>query len=84
MATGLATGRRMHKPFTITKEIDRASPLLMQACVSGQHLPEVDVDLASGGKYKLTDVLISSDTKSGGDRPVETISFTYQKIEMTR
>ena len=41
------------------------------------------MDLASGGKYKLTDVMISSDTKSGGDRPVETISFTYQKIEMT-
>ena len=28
VATGQATGRRMHKPFTIIKEIDRASPLL--------------------------------------------------------
>jgi hypothetical protein len=27
--------------------------------------------------------VIASDTKSGGaDRPMETISFTYQKIEM--
>ncbi len=83
-STGLASGKRMHKPFTITKEIDKASPLLAQACASGKHLPEVDVDLSSGGKYKLTDVLISADTKSGGDRPVETISFTYQKIEMTQ
>jgi type VI protein secretion system component Hcp len=84
-ASGLATGRRMHKPFTITKEIDKASPLLAQACASGKHLPEVDVDLGSGGHYKLMDVMISSDTKSsGGDRPMESISFTYQKIEMTR
>jgi type VI secretion system Hcp family effector len=80
-ATGLATGRRMHKPFTITKEVDSASPLLMKACASGQHFPEVDVDLASGEHYKLTDVVVSSDTKSAGDRPVETISFTYQTIE---
>jgi type VI protein secretion system component Hcp len=82
VATGQATGRRMHKPLTIVREIDKASPLLAQACASGKHFAEVDVDLGSG-HYKLTDVVISSDTKSGGDRPVETISFTYQKIEMT-
>jgi len=77
------TGRRMHKPFTITKEIDKASPLLSQACASGQHFQEVDVDLGAGARYTLTDVMITSDQKSrGGDRPMETISFTYQKIEM--
>jgi type VI secretion system secreted protein Hcp len=27
-ASGLATGKRMHRPFVITKEIDAASPLL--------------------------------------------------------
>jgi type VI protein secretion system component Hcp len=84
-ASGLPSGKRMHKPFTITKEIDKSSPLLTQACASGKHFPEVDVDLASGAHYKLMDVIISSDTKSsGGDRPMETLSFTYQKIEMTR
>ncbi len=83
-ASGLASGKRMHKPFTITKEIDKSSPLLAQACASGKHFPEVDVDIASA-HYKLMDVIISSDTKSsGGDRPMESISFTYQKIEMTR
>jgi type VI protein secretion system component Hcp len=85
MATGMASGKRMHKPFTITKEIDRASPLLMKACASGQHFPQVDVQLASGEKYTLTDVMVASDQKSsGGEKPTETISFTYQKIEMTR
>ena len=83
MATGMASGKRMHKPFTITKEIDKASPMLAQACASGEHLAEVDVQLSSGGKYTLTDVMVSSVQKSsGGDRPMETISFTYQKIEM--
>ena len=63
VATGQAAGKRIHKPFTITKEIDKASPLLAQACASGKHFPEVDVDLGSG-HYKLSDVVISSDTKS--------------------
>src|SRR5215212_8186970 len=27
-ASGLPTGKRMHKPFVITKELDRSSPLL--------------------------------------------------------
>ena len=84
MATGMASGKRMHKPFTITKEVDKASPLLMKACASGQHFPQVDVQLGSGEKYTLTDVMVASDQKSGGEKPMETISFTYQKIEMTR
>ncbi len=83
MATGMATGKRMHKPFTITKEVDKASPLLMKACASGQHFPQVDVQLGSGEKYTLTDVMVASDQKSSGGRPMETISFTYQKIEMS-
>jgi type VI protein secretion system component Hcp len=83
-ASALPSGKRMHKPFTIRKEVDSASPLLYKACASGQHFAELDVDLASGEKYKLTDVLISSDQKSsGGDRPTESITFTYQKIEMS-
>lgn len=84
-ASALPTGKRMHKPFTITKEIDKSSPLLTQACVSGKHIPQVDVDLGNGQRYTLTDVMVSSVQKSGGsDRPMETVSFTYQKIEMTR
>ncbi len=29
IATGLASGKRMHKPFTITKELDMSSPKMM-------------------------------------------------------
>ena len=87
LASGMATGKRMHKPLTITKELDKASPMLARACATGEHLKEVDVALASkpGGFYKLTDVVISSDMKSGGgSAPMETVSFNYQKIEWTR
>ncbi len=34
-ASGLPTGKRMHKPFVITKELDKATPLLMGITVEG-------------------------------------------------
>lgn len=40
-ASGLPTGKRQHKPLTITKEIDKTSPLLMQALVTNENLTEV-------------------------------------------
>jgi len=84
VASGMASGKRIYKAFTITKEIDKATPLLTELCASGKHIPEVDVDLGTGATYKLTDVIVSSIHKStGGDRPMETVSFTYQKIEMS-
>ena len=38
VATGQATGKRMHKPFVITKEIDKSSPLLYTALVSNENI----------------------------------------------
>ncbi|MGM0417343.1 MAG: Hcp family type VI secretion system effector [Thermodesulfobacteriota bacterium] len=42
--TGLPTGQRIHHPFLITKEIDKGSPLLYQACCSGEQFNNVEVD----------------------------------------
>ena len=39
--TGLATGKRMHGPFKIVKEFDKASPMIYQALCTGEHLKEV-------------------------------------------
>jgi len=86
--SGMATGKRMHKPFVITKELDKSTPLLQRLAASGAPIPEVDVELSQGGagmrRYVLKNVMISSIQRasSGGDRPMESISFTYQKIEM--
>jgi type VI secretion system secreted protein Hcp len=39
-SSGLATGKRMHKPFVITKELDRSSPLLYQMLVTNESIVE--------------------------------------------
>jgi len=88
LATGQSSGKRMHKPITITKEVDSASPLLHQMQVSGETLPEVNLAIGVS-KYKLSDVVISSIQSATGGAgsgkiELETISFAYQKIEITK
>jgi len=39
-ASGLPTGKRMHKPFVITKEIDRSSPQLHTALTTNENVTE--------------------------------------------
>ena len=41
---GISTGRRVHRPMSITKEIDAATPMLYQALCTGERLTEVTLD----------------------------------------
>src|SRR3954470_1995728 len=38
-ASGLPTGKRMHKPFVVTKELDKSSPLLYNVLVNNENIP---------------------------------------------
>ena len=84
-ASGMASGKRQHQPLVVIKMVDKASPLLTQACASGKHFSMAEVDVVSGGstlRYELTDVIIAAVQKSsGGDRPTESITLNYTKIE---
>jgi type VI secretion system secreted protein Hcp len=42
-ASGLPTGRRQHKPFTITKPIDKATPVLLRAMVHNDVIGVVEI-----------------------------------------
>jgi type VI secretion system secreted protein Hcp len=37
-ASGLPTGKRQHKPFTITKELDKATPLLFYSLTNNENI----------------------------------------------
>ena len=39
-ASGLPTGKRMHKPFVVTKELDKSSPLLYNSLVNNENIPD--------------------------------------------
>lgn len=74
---------------TLTKTMDNSSPkLLVEAC-TGNKGKTVKIHLVSTGspgntycEYTLTNALISAyAVSSGGDRPSESISISFTKIE---
>ncbi len=97
-ASGLATGRRQHKPVTFSKRIDKASPLLFRALATGEHIKDVIITLRRPGAtgqvetymtITFEDVLISSMITHGGDVDgdglpdvLEEVSFTYQSMRV--
>lgn len=48
--TGLPSGKRIHGPLTIEKEIDKSSPALSQALCTGEQLSDVTIK-----KYRIDD-----------------------------
>ena len=90
-ASGLPTGKRQHKPLTITAPVGAASPLLMSLLVTDENMPTVILSLYKPGTttvgttIKLTNASVS-DFSNQCDKAFpgcETISMTYQKIEWT-
>jgi type VI secretion system secreted protein Hcp len=93
-ASGLPTGKRQHKPFVITKKIDKSTPLLNSMLVNNENIPEWKLEVfepnAKGSEapmytVKLINANIASIkvvTNEDGSLQ-EVITFTYQKIEWT-
>lgn len=91
--TGSAQERESSAPsvseVTVATAMNKATPLIFtEACVGKSKL--VKIDLVQTGEalenymcYELNDSLISGySMSSGGDRPTESISFNFTKIEM--
>lgn len=84
-SSGLPTGKRQHKPMTITMPLDKGSVIFKlksawAGCRVGTRYPALE--LGDGAKtYKLKDAIVTGCASSGGDRPTETLSLNYSKIE---
>ncbi len=87
-ASGLASGRRQYSPITITREVDKASPLFAQALATNEVLKSVVITFQGTGagsgkdaqRIELTNATITGIRKSGN---TETITFDYPTIEVT-
>lgn len=75
--------------ITLAKVMDTASPKLLTEAATGAAGKTVNIHLVSTGspgntyaEYTLTNALISSySVSTGGDRPTESISINFTKIE---
>jgi type VI secretion system secreted protein Hcp len=88
---GGGAGKATPSDLTITKRIDKSSPVLFTSSATGKHLPEAILTVRKKGSdqheyyvIKLNDILVSSvDTGSGDAVPLEKVSLNYAKIEIS-
>lgn len=84
---GGGAGRPRFEDLNVTKEVDATSPQLLVDTASGRHFPSASLTVRTTGggslRYTLSDVLISGLTvDSSTGAPLETVSLTYQRIEI--
>jgi type VI secretion system Hcp family effector len=94
-AGGTGAGKIKFNEFTITKNIDSASPVFFKNCCAGTHYDTVVIDMRKAGgdpksagkpflQYKFDTVFTTKIDWSGpGDEgPEESITFVYGKLQV--
>jgi type VI secretion system secreted protein Hcp len=89
--SGAGQGKASFRDFSFTHKIDKASPVLMQACATGVHLKEATITHRKAGKgqqeylvIKMNDVIITAvmDAESHDGESAEIVSLTFAKIDV--
>jgi len=87
--SGGGEGKATFHDLSFTHKIDKASPVLMQACATGVHLKDGTITVRKAGKgqqeflvIKMNDVIITSVThgSAGGDGASENVSIAFAKV----
>jgi type VI secretion system secreted protein Hcp len=86
---GGGQGKVAMQDFHFTMAVNKATPLLFQACATGTHIKSAILTCRKAGKdqqeflkWTFTDVFISSYQTGGSDSPVEQCSFNFTKIQV--
>jgi type VI secretion system secreted protein Hcp len=83
-ASGLPTGKRQHKPITITMDWGASTPLFLNALTNNENLTSVTIGLLSNGKQVATIQLVNASVAQFDQHGLNvTVQFTYQKIIWT-
>jgi type VI secretion system secreted protein Hcp len=92
--TGASQSREHSEPtvseVTISKHLDHASPKLFVESCTGSKGKKVEIDIVTTGQeseipvhYTLEHTLISNyHVSTGGDKPMESLSLNFTKLEM--
>lgn len=90
---GGGAGKVSIQDISVTKWLDKSSPLILKACCNGQHIKEMNLVVRKAGekpleylKLKLSDCLISSVSTGGSggqDRLTENVSVNFGKFQVT-
>jgi type VI secretion system secreted protein Hcp len=90
--TGGGVGKASFADLSVTHRLDKASPNLMMACASGQHIKDGLLTQRKAGKdqqefltFKLADIIVTGVQPAGHDGdsgPMENVSLNFGKVEM--
>jgi type VI secretion system secreted protein Hcp len=91
--SGGGAGKVSFQDLSFSHSVDKASPILMLACASGQHQPEATLTVRKTGarpfeylKIIMSDVIVASVTTGGSaseGRLSETVSLNFAKVKVT-
>ena len=89
---GGGAGKASFHDFTFAHHVDKASPLLMKACATGQHLKDATITLRKAGKGQqeyliitMTDLIVTSVSTSvsaEGDATMESVGLAFAKVDL--
>ena len=86
---GGGSGKVAMQDFHFTMGVNKATPMLLIACATGDHIKSAILTCRKAGKdqqeflkYSFFDVFISSYQTGGSDSPVEQCSFNFTKIQV--
>jgi len=90
--SGGGEGKASFQDFNFTHIIDKASPNLMKACATGEHIKEATITARKAGKgqqefliFKMNDIIITGvhPSGTGGDGGlVESVTLQCAKVDM--
>jgi len=92
---GMPSGKKVHRPITVVKELDKSSPLLAQVLATADHLTEVKFQFVepNGNVYFTitlknaalcglrTFCLNTADPRNGPFNHMQEVSMTFEEIE---
>jgi type VI secretion system secreted protein Hcp len=87
---GGGAGKANFNDLSIMHAVDKASPVLMAKCATGEHIKEATLVSRKAGKgqqeyliVKMNDILITSVQPSGSsEHPMESVSMQFAKIDL--
>ncbi|WP_460628180.1 Hcp family type VI secretion system effector [Intrasporangium mesophilum] len=89
---GGGSGKASFDDFNFTHHVDKASPLLMKACATGEHIRDATITVRKAGQgqqeylvIKMTDVLVtrvSTSASAEGDDTVEAVVLTFARVDL--
>ena len=88
--SGGGTGKASFHDFNFTHYVDKASPVLMKACATGEHIKEGTITVRKAGKgqqefliIKMADIIVTGVTPGGsGEEISEAVALQCSKVDL--